>query len=72
MTVYIITYATEFEILLTEETKIFKTKTKAEEYLNSINEYGEFEIFEYELEDEQSSFYLYQNEHMFAHSRPGH
>ena len=52
MTVYIITYATEFEILLTEETKIFKSKTKAEEYLNSINEYGEFEIFEYELEDE--------------------
>ena len=51
MTVYIVTYATEFEISLTEETKIFKSKTKAEEYLNSINEYEEFEIFEYELED---------------------
>ena len=50
MTVYIVTYATEFEISLTEETKIFKSKTKAELYLNSINEYGEFEIFEYELE----------------------
>lgn len=50
MTVYIVTYTTEFEILLTEETKIFKSKTKAELYLNSINEYGKFEIFEYELE----------------------
>ncbi len=50
MTIYIVTYATEFEILLIEETKIFKSKTKAELYLNSINEYGEFEIFEYELE----------------------
>ncbi len=52
MTVYIVTYATEFEICLTFDTKIFKSKIKAEEYLNSINEYGEFEIFEYELEDE--------------------
>ena len=51
MTVYIVTYATEFEVCLTIETKIFKSKTKAEEYLNSINEYEEFEIFEYELED---------------------
>ena len=26
----------------------------------------------YEEEDEQSSFYLHENEQMFAHSRPGH
>ena len=26
----------------------------------------------YEEEDEQSSFYLHENEHMFAHSRPVH
>lgn len=51
MKIYIVTYATEFEICLNTETKIFKSKNKAEKYLNSINEYGEYEIFEYELED---------------------
>lgn len=51
MIIYIVTYATEYEICLTTETKVFKSKSKAEEYLNSINEYGEFEIFECEIED---------------------
>lgn len=51
MKIYIVTYTTEFEVCLTTETKVFKSKSKAEEYLNSINEYEEFEIFEYELED---------------------
>ena len=51
MTVYIVTYATEFEVCLTYDTKVFKSKAKAKKYLNSINEYGEFEIFEYKTED---------------------
>ena len=51
MKIYIITYATEFEVCLTYDTKVFKSKTKAEKYLNSINEYGDFDIFEYETED---------------------
>ena len=51
MKIYIVTYATEFEVRLIYETKIFKSKAKAEKYLDSINEYGEFEIFEYEIED---------------------
>lgn len=51
MTIYIVTYATEYEIGLTTETKIFKSKGKAKRYLDSINEYGDYEIFEYEVED---------------------
>ena len=51
MKIYIVTYATEFEVCLTYDTKVFKSKAKAKKYLNSINEYGEFEIFEYKTED---------------------
>ena len=51
MILYIVTYATEFEICLTTKTKVFKSRSKAEEYLNSINEYEEFDIFEYVTED---------------------
>ena len=50
MKIYIVTYATEYEICLVEETRIFLSKKGAEKYLNSINEYGEFDIFEYKLE----------------------
>jgi len=50
MKVYIVTYATEYEVRLTTETKIFRSKKKAQKYLESINEYGEFEIFEYKIE----------------------
>ena len=49
MKIYIVTYATEYEICLVEETKVFLSKKKAQKYLNSINKYGEFEIFEYKL-----------------------
>ena len=30
------------------------------------------EAYHYTFGDKQSSFYLYENEHMFAHLRPGH
>ena len=50
MKIYAVAFR-DWHLILDYDTKLFFSKAKAKSYLNSINEYGDYEIVELETED---------------------